>query len=129
MAIDPITAGIGLVDNIVTRIWPDATAQQKMELQALLAVHATNTAEANHPSLFVAGWRPFLGWCGGIGMAYTFLIQPLGSWAAMVADQPALPVMDTSVLMTLVLTMLGMGGMRTFEALKGVKRSAWTSKG
>ncbi len=125
MALDPLTGIATLADSIITRIWPDATEEQKILLQGQLAVHATNTAEANNPHLFVSGWRPFLGWSGGLGMVYTFLIQPLGSWAAAVMDQPALPVLDTTVLTTLVMTMLGFGGMRTYEALKGVKRSAW----
>lgn len=125
MALDPITAGIGLVDSVVSRIWPDATEAQKLELQGLLAVHATNTAEAKSPHLFVAGWRPFIGWCSGTGVMYALLIQPFGSWVAAVLDQPALPVLDTSVLTTLVMTMLGFGGMRTIEGFKGIKRSAW----
>jgi hypothetical protein len=125
MAVDPVTAGLTLVDSVVSRIWPDATEAQKLELQGLLAVHATNTAEAQSPHLFVAGWRPFIGWASGVGVVYALLIQPFGSWVAATSGQPPLPVLDTSVLTTLVMTMLGFGGLRTLEGLKGTKRSTW----
>lgn len=133
--VDPFTAGLSLVDSVVSRIWPDATEEEKMKLEALkvsmaseLAIHKTNQAEAQHPSLFVAGWRPFIGWCGGLGVAYSFIVQPFGSWLAAAKGLPALPLLDTSVLMSLVMTMLGFGGMRMYEGLKGVKRSNWTGK-
>lgn len=132
MAFDPWTAGMELVDTVVKRIWPDPTEQEKMKLEALkttmaseMAIHATNQAEAQHPSLFVAGWRPFIGWMGGLGLGYAFLVQPLASWAAGVFGTQPLPTLDTSVLTTVVMTMLGFGGMRTYEKMQGVSRSAW----
>jgi hypothetical protein len=135
---DPFTAGFSLVDTLVKKFFPDAGEEDQRKLEAFkaalsseLAIHATNQAEAQHNSLFVAGWRPFIGWCGGAGVAYSFLIQPFGSWLAAVIDQPALPVLDTSVLMSLVMTMLGFGGYRTYEKMQGVSRNSWlpTMKG
>jgi hypothetical protein len=132
MAFDPWTAGMQLVDTVVSRIWPDPTEQEKMKLEALkttmaseMAIHATNQAEARHPSLFVAGWRPFIGWMGGVGIGYAFLVQPLASWVAALSGAPALPALDTGVLTTIVMTMLGFGGMRTYEKMQGVSRSTW----
>lgn len=129
MAVDPVTAGLNLADSVISRIWPDASDEQKVKLQAILAIHQTNQAEARHPSLFVAGWRPFIGWMGGFGIAYSFILQPFGSWFAAMGGHPALPVFDSGALMTLVLTMLGFGGMRTYEGLMGTKRSTWGSNG
>jgi hypothetical protein len=62
---------------------------------------------------------------GGFGMGYSFIVQPMGSWLMAVLDQPALPVMDTSVLTTVVMTMLGMGGLRTYEKMQGTARTSW----
>jgi hypothetical protein len=132
MSLDPFSAGMTLADTVIKRIWADPSEAEKNKLEALsiamaseLAIHETNKTEAQHPSLFVAGWRPFIGWCGGLGVAYAFIVQPFGSWVAAVLDQPALPVLDTGVLTTVVFTMLGMGGLRTYEKMQGTSRTTW----
>lgn len=81
-----------------------------------------NKAEASNPNWFVAGWRPFIGWVGGCALAYTFILSPLIQWGCKLYGlniEP--PVLDTSMLFNLVLAMLGLGGMRTFEKLKKVQ--------
>lgn len=74
-----------------------------------------NKAEASNGSVFVAGWRPFIGWVCGAALAYNFLLAPI-----LVAFIPRLRDLDTEGLIALVLTMLGSSGIRSFEKLKGV---------
>lgn len=77
---------------------------------------AVNAIEAAHKSLFVAGWRPFIGWICGVGMLYNVLIsQILGIWFKV-------PVVDPSLLTPVLMGMLGMGAMRSYEKTKGVQR-------
>ena len=91
--------------------------------QALLGQLEINKVEAAHKSIFVAGWRPFIGWVCGAGIAWAFIGQPIANWAveAFGLGMP-LPIIPTDNLMELVLAMLGMGGLRTFEKLRGVAR-------
>lgn len=86
-----------------------------------LAQAATNTAEAA-AGPFRGGWRPFIGWTCGAGLAYQFLLRPLAPWCVRVlgVDVPDLPVLDTGELMTIVTGMLGLAGLRTLEKGKGV---------
>ena len=75
-----------------------------------------NAVEAAHKSLFVAGWRPFVGWVSGIGLAYNVIIsQILGIWFEV-------PTVDPSLLTPVLMGMLGMGAMRSYEKTKSVAR-------
>jgi roadblock/LC7 domain-containing protein len=77
---------------------------------------AVNAVEAAHKSLFVAGWRPFVGWVSGIGLAYNVIIsQILGIWFEV-------PTVDPSLLTPVLMGMLGMGAMRSYEKTKSVAR-------
>jgi len=81
-----------------------------------------NEAEAQNPNWFVAGWRPFIGWVGGFALAYTFVLSPLIEWGCNIYGlhlEP--PMLDTGMLFNLVLAMLGLGGMRTYEKTKNVQ--------
>lgn len=81
---------------------------------------AVNQAEATNPNMFVAGWRPFCGWVAGTGLAVQFLIAPLATWIATLAGHPiTFPSLDMGTLLTLLLGMLGLGGMRTYEKVLG----------
>jgi hypothetical protein len=124
----------------VLRFIPDknerARAKEQMEGQMLSAMTSLvqgqlqiNMKEAEHKSVFVAGARPFLMWVCGFGYAWQFVLQPLGTWAVLVAgvDLPELPTLDLGPLSTLTLGMLGLGGLRTYEkrlgiANQGIKR-------
>lgn len=125
---DPITAGIDLANSVVNKIWPDKTEQEKAELAASLAViqgqMQINQAEAASSSVFVAGWRPFIGWVCGAALAYTFLGYPVLVWASTLwfphVTPPALRMDE--MLYQLLFGMLGMGALRTFEKVKGVAR-------
>lgn len=124
-----------ILNKLVDRI-PDpnarARAKEEFESELLNIVAAASQAqtrinekEAQHASIFVAGWRPFIGWVCGSGIAYAFVLQPFLTWAATAfewAELETLPTLDTGPLMSLVLGMLGLGGLRTFEKMKGVSR-------
>lgn len=81
----------------------------------------TNKIEAANPNIFVAGWRPFIGWVCGIGLISQFVIAPLATWIAALAHHPIVfPELDMGTLLTLLMAMLGFGGMRTYEKVSGV---------
>lgn len=126
MALDPLSAGLELASSVVARIWPDKTQQEREQLAAAVALVqgqlAVNAAEASSGSAYAAGWRPTVGYVCVAGLGYTFLAQPLLPWFAAVAGVtvPPLPQLDTNVLMTLLLGMLGIGVMRSVEKVKGV---------
>ena len=87
------------------------------EVQLALAQIKLNTTEAKHPSIFVAGWRPMVGWICAFILLFNFIIGPiLGAFGLMV------PTLDASTMMPVLLGMLGIGGMRSFEKMKGVHR-------
>ena len=98
-------------------------AEQHAQALALAQI-AVNKAEATNSSLFVAGWRPAIGWICGAALAFHFILAPLISsafaWAG--ADAPELPAFDMQSLMTILTGMLGLGGLRTFEKYKGVSK-------
>lgn len=88
--------------------------------EELMAQSAVNQAEAQHRSVFVAGWRPFIGWTGGAGVAWTFVISPLIEWLSRINGWTgSMPELDTSQLMTLVMAMLGVGAMRSYDKKNG----------
>ena len=82
--------------------------QKLIELQAQI-----NEQEAKHRTIFVAGWRPFIGWVCGFALAYNFVFRDLLVW--MVGVDSAPPALQMEHLMTVLIGMLGLGGMRTFE--------------
>lgn len=92
------------------------------ELKQIIAQLEINAREAAHPSVFVAGWRPFFGWMGGIGFLYAVVVQPLLTWWGASHGMPAAPELDTELLMVVVTGMLGIGGLRTYEKHKGVSK-------
>jgi hypothetical protein len=82
--------------------------QKLIELQAQI-----NAQEARHRTVFVAGWRPFIGWVCGVALAYNFVLRDLLIWWFGVDTAP--PALQMEHLMTVLIGMLGLGGMRTFE--------------
>lgn len=135
MALDPVTASIGLVDTFIGKFVKDKDLAEKLKAEAhseafqgeislSLGQIEVNKVEAASQSLFVAGWRPFIGWVCGVGLAYTFILSPFIRFIAIIAMDapPEFPKLDTSDLNTILLGMLGLGGLRTFEKVKGVSR-------
>jgi len=89
----------------------------------------TNKIEASHSSIFVAGWRPFIGWVGGVGLAYTFVLSPFIELIARARGFVGeMPMPDANQLMTLITAMLGVGAMRSYEKVKGVATNDMTTK-
>ena len=89
----------------------------------------TNQEEAKHPSVFVSGWRPFLGWVCGVGIGFQFVARPILQWVNDIVSvitgnpqMPALPSLDVEQLISLVVAMLGIAGYRSYEKTKGIAR-------
>jgi hypothetical protein len=129
-----VTALLPALGTLIDRLIPDRAAAEKakaeMEQQLVTAANAAamaqvevNKIEAGHSSVFVAGWRPSIGWVCAAGLAWAFVVAPVASWALMVMGIRAdLPAIQFDHLFELVLAMLGIGGLRTFEKLRGVAR-------
>lgn len=129
MAFD-INTGIGqvadLATTVINKIWPDKSEQEKQELAAALTMIQgqleVNKVEAAHQSVFVAGWRPFIGWICGLALLYAALMEPLMRFAAQVWFNYAgqFPSINTEITMQVLFGILGLGAYRTFERVKGV---------
>jgi len=92
--------------------------QQPHILQAV-----ANIEGAKHRSVFVAGWRPAIGWVAALGLGYQFLVLPFAGLINAYAKLPVeLPSLAAEQLMSLVMALLGLGGMRTFEKYKGASK-------
>jgi hypothetical protein len=129
-----VTALLPALGTLIDRLIPDRAAAERakaeMEQQLVTAANAAamaqvevNKVEAAHSSVFVAGWRPSIGWVCAAGLAWAFVLAPITSWALVVLGIRAeLPAIHTDYLLELVLAMLGIGGLRTFEKLRGVAR-------
>lgn len=120
--------------RLLDKIIPDKDARERAQAELLKAAQdqdfqkamgqlEVNKVEAQHASLFVAGWRPAVGWICVVGLAYNFLAYPLLTWlvAATGAEINPPPLLSEN-LMELVLGMLGLGALRSFEKFKGVAR-------
>lgn len=80
-----------------------------------------NAVEAKHNNIFVSGWRPFIGWCCGLSLTYHFILEPIIQYILIVnAIQFQTPEFDFSQLSTIVMAMLGMSGLRSYEKTKGI---------
>ena len=114
---------------ITGEISPDKKAEienkiLELEKAAQQAQNNINLEEAKHKSLFVAGWRPFIGWVCGVGIAYQFLFHPALVWALVLLNIDAdPPTIDRDGLMALVVPLLGLGAYRTIEKTKGVNNA------
>ena len=127
MAHDPLTAGIDLAGTVINKIWPDKSEAERQQLAAAVQIVQgqldINKAEASSSSIFVAGWRPFIGWVCGMGCAWNWIGLPVAKFGLAVYGHPlALEPADLSEMMPLLLGMLGLGGLRTFEKTRRVAR-------
>jgi len=123
-----------LVDALFTSDEERAEARRRlleMEQRGELAQVAVNLQEARSESLFVAGWRPFIGWSCGAALAYEFVAKPFllffANASALWLDGPLfdpalLPELDWGALMPVLLGLLGLGGLRTLEKVRGVNK-------
>jgi len=123
-----------VVGDVLDRFFPNKEEKEKAqrEIETKLTEHLAridlaqlevNKQEAAHRSLFVAGWRPFIGWTCGLALFYTYLAQPVAMFVmAQTGDLVQLPHVDLSMMMPVLLGMLGLGGLRSFEKYKGVSK-------
>ena len=101
-----------------------ATMADKHAQEAMLAQLEINKAEAASGSLFKGGWRPFVGWVCGIALLYHFILSPLILFGITLTgiEIPPIPAFDMGSLMTVLMGMLGLGGLRTYEKQKGLTK-------
>ena len=121
--------GVGAVANLVNtaigKIWPDKSEQEKQALAAAVMVVQgqleINKEEAKNPSVFVSGWRPFLGWVCGAACAWNWVGLKIALFvAAYMGHNLTLQPADITEMMPVLLGMLGLGGLRTVEKINGV---------
>lgn len=129
---------IPILGKVFDRVIPDpaAAADAKLKVMQLAqtgeleALHADtqlalgqleiNKVEAASSSLFKSGWRPYIGWTCGAAFSYKFVLAPIGLFVMAALGHPIiLPVLDFTEMLTVLLGMLGLGGMRTYEKIKG----------
>ena len=121
--------GKTLIDRFVPDPEKKAAAELEMlkmaadgELKQVIAQLEINAKEAAHPSVFVAGWRPFFGWAGGVGFVYATVLQPMLVWYGSARGWPTPPDINIDLLWVVITGMLGIGGLRTFEKRTGVSK-------
>jgi len=147
MSFDPLTALFEAGKLAIERIWPDpnkrAEELRKLEelratgdlanldahVKIVLAQLEVNKKEAQHKSIFVAGWRPFIGWAGGFSLVYAGIVYPLLLWVWAIlqatgkvpSEMTPPPQLESGILGSIITGMLGVGGMRSFDKAKGTE--------
>jgi hypothetical protein len=125
--IGPVT---GLLDKFIED--KDQKAKLAHEVATMAQKHAqelakgqleVNKAEAQHQSIFVSGWRPAVGWCCVFGMMGNFMVIPFANFVLALLEIPvSVPLIDTATMMPVLMGMLGLGAMRTYEKRTGVSK-------
>ena len=125
---------IGPISTLLDKVIPDAderhrlafeisTLAEKQAHEIAQAQIAVNREEATSHSIFVAGWRPMVGWVCCAGLATNYLLVPVCNFILTITESPiTVPPLDLSEMMPVLLGMLGLGGLRTWEKTKGVAR-------
>ena len=125
---------VGPVSGLLDKFIEDKDVKNKLahDLSTMAERHAqelakgqleVNKVEAAHKSLFVAGWRPAIGWICGLGMASNFILIPMANFIlALTGSAVVVPLLDTGEMMPVLMGMLGLGAMRTYEKKQGVQR-------
>jgi len=119
--------------TLIDRFLPDAEKKREAEAEFLrmaadgefkqvIAQLEINAKEAQHPSLWVAGGRPFFLWIGGAGFGYAVLLQPMLTWLARIKGWPEPPIPDVDLLWVVVSGLLGISSLRSFEKVKGAAK-------
>jgi hypothetical protein len=125
---------IGPVTSLLDKFVEDKDQKAKLahEVATMAQRHAqelakgqleVNKAEAQHRSLFVSGWRPAVGWCCVFGMMGNFMVIPFANFVlALLEIEVVVPLIDTATMMPVLMGMLGLGAMRTYEKKSGVSK-------
>jgi len=143
MSLDPITALFDVGMSVIKRVWPDPAMQAEEErkllelkqrgdlaelnahVQAMTGQLDINKVEAAHKSIWVAGWRPGVGWVCALGLLYASIIEPLMRFVATMAGYTGeFPLIDTTLTMQVLIGMLGLVAARTREKEKGVHKDS-----
>lgn len=123
-------AVLPVIGDLIDRAFPNSAEREQKRLEYELKIQEAlnsidlaqidvNKVEAASEDRFVSGWRPFIGWVCGIAFAYHFILQPLMAFTIMNLGGTAnLPVFDMDALFTVLMGMLGLGGLRTVEKIK-----------
>jgi hypothetical protein len=131
---DPVTIMLGIGTKVIDRLWPDPAQaaaaklelfklQQSGELAVITGQMEINKAEAANASVFVSGWRPFIGWVCGAACAWNWIGLKIALFAAAYFGHPmTLTPADLSEMMPVLIGLLGLGGLRTVEKIQGVAR-------
>lgn len=134
MAFDPATAVLNIANTLIDRLIPDKTqaAQAKAQLysaelqgdiQNMQGQIQTNIAEAANAHVFVSGWRPYVGWACGTAFIYAYIVQPLVQLILVAFhshfDPTLIPKLDMSEMMPVLLGMLGLGALRSYDKVNG----------
>ena len=122
---------VGIAGKVLDKFVEDKDLKRKLnaELKSQiisldLAQAQTNLEQAKHSSVFIAGARPAIMWICAFGLGWQFVFQPVAVWMfAMSGSDILLPIFETEGLMPLTLSLLGLGGMRSFEKFKGIQRN------
>jgi len=130
---DPISLALGIGNKLIDHFFPDANQaaaaklellkmQQSGDLAVMTGQLEINKIEAGSTNLFVSGWRPFIGWVCGISLTYAAIIEPLSRFIAKVGFSytAEFPVIDTTLTLQILLGLLGLAGMRSWEKKEGV---------
>ncbi len=133
LGIGRIIDGVGkVVDDLATsdeERLKIALEEKHIEADLIESQLEINKAEAQHDSVFVAGWRPFIGWVGGVALGYQFILYPLMTWLWTILQAKNLlpldikppPVLAAEELWVLLSGMLGIAGLRSFDKFKGTQ--------
>jgi hypothetical protein len=134
MSLDPISAALDLGNTLINKIFPDPAQadaaklellklQQSGELATMTSQTDINKIEASNASIFVSGWRPFVGWVCGSAFALHYLLMPVVNFViVMNGSKEVILSFDMQTLLTLLMGLLGLGGMRTYEKVQGVAK-------
>jgi hypothetical protein len=130
---DPISLALGIGNKLIDHFFPDANQaaaaklellkmQQSGDLAVMTGQLEINKIEAGSASLFVSGWRPFIGWVCGVSLTYAAIIEPVSRFIAKVVFSytAEFPVIDTTLTLQILLGLLGLAGMRSWEKKEGV---------
>jgi hypothetical protein len=132
MGFDPVSAALDLGGKIIDRVWQDPAKkaeaqlellklQQSGELASLSGQLEVNKIEAASQSVFVAGWRPFVGWVCGLGLGFQFIFRPIASFFVLIwVPKFVAPTIETGQLIELLVGLLGLAGYRTYEKVNGI---------
>lgn len=129
----PVLSILEIGAKLLDKVIPDKDAREKaqaelikaaqdQDFQLALAQIRVNEEEAKSENLFKSGWRPAIGWICVFGLFYNFVLYNILLWAVATFQLPIIPpALMSDILMELVFALLGLGSLRTFEKIKGIK--------